>query len=132
MMAVYKCKDKKVPRIIVTCDCIGECSDIHIVKSTETVEGKLGPEEQSEFYLSFQPKANFRFSFWHRLKHAWRVLKTGGLYEDNIILEPSTILDLTEWLTENNRREFLDQSTNKEGERDFMSHSLVKEQEGQD
>ena len=127
MMAVYKCKDKEVPRIIITCDCVGECSDIHIVKYTETVEGKLGPEEQSEFYLSFQPKANLKFPFWHRLKHAWRVLRTGGLYEDNMLLEPSTILDLTEWLAQNNKSEFLNQLENKQGERDYVLSSLEVE-----
>lgn len=97
-MAFYECKDTEAPRVIITCDCVGECSEIHIIKNTEEVEGKHGPEEQTKFYVSIQPKANIKFSFWHRLKHAWKVLTTGGLYEDNVTLKFFTAIDLAEWI----------------------------------
>jgi hypothetical protein len=108
-MPFYECKDQKLPRAIITCDCVGECTEIHIMKDSEEVEGKHGLEKRNTFYISIQPKSNFKVSFWHRLKCAWKVLTAGGLYEDNIVLEASTIIDLNEWLIRNNAKPSLSQ-----------------------
>jgi hypothetical protein len=98
-MAFYECKDEEIPRAIITCDCVSECTELHLSKYVSEFEDE---EENNEYYISLQPRSNLKNSLWYRLKIMWRILTTGGLYEDCMTLDEDTVNELREWLNKNN------------------------------
>lgn len=56
-------------------------------------------EEFKQLNISiWEPYGTERFSFLQRLRHCWKILKTGIPYGDQIIMEEKHIADLVDFL----------------------------------
>lgn len=58
-----------------------------------------------EIYLSIYTVGQFnkKPNFWERLKYCWHHLKTGKIYEDQIVLDFEKAQQIGEWLSTNAR-----------------------------
>lgn len=72
----------------VTCACFTEA--LHLVYD----------EDSRELFVSIYAQAGARPSWRHRLSSIWRILTTGHPYDDEIILDRSSLHALTTWLQE--------------------------------
>jgi len=59
-------------------------------------------EEFEQLNISiWEPYGTERFSFWHRLRHCWKILKTGGLpYGDQVLLDKQAVCSMITFLKE--------------------------------
>jgi hypothetical protein len=46
----------------------------------------------------WEPYGTHRFSFWHRLRHCWKILKTGIPYGDQVLLDKKSINSMINFL----------------------------------
>lgn len=90
-MAFYKCEEAEGDRVILTCDCVSECTEIHFIKDNK----------YNEIHASIQPRGTSKSSLWNRLEIMWKILTQGKLHEDYITMNSETVIKLSEWLNKN-------------------------------
>ena len=86
-MPFYQSADSPQDRVIVTCDCCGECREIHIQYD----------DEDKCAYVSLRDRSSA--SFWYRLKMSWKRLWNNP-WDDEMVLDTETIVALQSWLAE--------------------------------
>ncbi len=81
--------DTEPVRAILTCDCSAECSELQFQVDDDPV---------LHVYVSARPRwpLNLRV----RLRDAWRILRSGSLGPDCMIVEVPALRGLTDWLLE--------------------------------
>ncbi len=90
-------------KITIECEC-----GTHMLQVESNIEtGSYIPEQENEairfqsIYLAMFHYGNCKPSLLERIKRAFKVLKTGELYADQITLTPSEATKLRDFLTEN-------------------------------
>lgn len=77
----------------ILCECSGE----------GILMSKFDDEEDIFFSIysigNYHPKP----SIWYRIGRAWRIIRKGTEYEDQIILSPENARELSNWLIENTK-----------------------------
>tara|TARA_Y100000593_G_scaffold42861_1_gene82058 strand:- start:27012 stop:27350 length:339 start_codon:yes stop_codon:yes gene_type:complete len=57
-------------------------------------------EDENEYYFSMWSQGYYprNMSLWQRIKFACKVLWTGEAWEDELVLEPKVVRELSEWI----------------------------------
>lgn len=58
--------------------------------------------EDDTFYLAMFNFGSGSTGLWHRIKLAWKILTTGELYGDQIVMNPEEANKLSTFISENN------------------------------
>ena len=79
----------------IKCDCVGECS---VLKVTEVPMYNMDEKVDYEILMSIYKKRCNKFSFIHKLKLIWHIIKYGEPYDDDIVISREDAVSLYEWL----------------------------------
>ena len=71
--------------LYLPCDC--SCEVIRLEYDTEN----------NEYFLSIY-EFKKKYSFWHKLKYMWQILRTGEPYSDQISLSKEKMVELKDWI----------------------------------
>lgn len=77
-------------KIIIECEC-----GTHLLQISFD-----GDEDMPCFYLAMFEFGSGKMSFWKRLKLAWKFLRTGETYADQMVLHPAEAEKLFDFLEE--------------------------------
>ena len=94
--------EDKIEKIIIECEC-----GSHLLKvdsNIEFIEGENSPVRyRQEFYLAMftYGTRGVKPGFWERLGIAWRVIKSGTMHRDQLILNEDEAEKLSKFIADN-------------------------------
>lgn len=89
----------KNKKIFISCDCGTHL--LQVEKDVDYVEDAAGKSEYVTFYLAMfhYGQESSKHSLKERLKNAWRYIKTGKMFSDQISMSVDETKELNEFLT---------------------------------
>lgn len=84
----------------IECSCGTEL--VQVISDFEVFENSPNPFVRQEYYLSFYSLGHVRkYNFWSRIRHAWKILRTGEPYADMVVLTSDEAMKLSDFVRDN-------------------------------